>query len=110
MTLILCEAGITFDMVGKFNVIDVELAESTVRLNAKNVIYTVPGADKEKNASLGLTADIINLSPVVMGVGAKKSKLNSVVVPTVNCETAVTPAIVLTVTGLTTHVVLSISE
>lgn len=74
MTLILCEAAIAFDMFGKFNVMDVELdEESTVKLNAKNVIYTVPGADNEKNASLGLTADIINLSPVVMGVGAKKS-------------------------------------
>lgn len=74
MTLSFCEAGIKFDMVGKFNVMNVELdEESTVKLNAKGVIYTVPGADKEKNASLGLTADIINLSPVVMGVGAKKS-------------------------------------
>ena len=41
-------------------------------------------ADNEKNASLGLAADIVSLSPDAIGVGAKKSKINSVDVPTVN--------------------------
>jgi hypothetical protein len=33
---------------------------------------------------LGLTADMISLSPEAMGVGAKKSKINYVETPTVN--------------------------
>ena len=82
--LIRCDAGITLDIDGKFNVKEVELAESTVSVKALNKICTVLEANKEKNASLGLTADMISLSPEAMGVGAKKSKINYVDTPTVN--------------------------
>ncbi len=110
ITLILWDAGITFDIDGKFNVKEVEFAESTVNVKALNKIWTVLEANKEKNASFGLTAEMISLSPVAIGVGAKKSKINYVDTPTVNWTKGLTPAMDLTVTGLMMHVILSISE
>jgi hypothetical protein len=111
ITLIICEADIMFDIFGKFNIIDVEFDESTVMVNADapEFAITFPDADRKKNVSLGLTADIISLSYDMIGVGAKKSKLNSVFAPTVKLDFALIPAIDLTVNGLIKQLVLSIS-
>ena len=85
-----------------------ELVESIVKLSALNWMSTELEADNEKNASFGLAADIVSLSPDAIGVGAKKSKINSVDVPTVNWTNGLIPEMLFTVTGLIMHVVLSI--
>ncbi len=73
---ILVDVGITLDIEGNTNVKEVELLDSTVRLKALNKTWTTLNEDKEKNASLGVKAEMISLSLDAIGVGAKKSKIN----------------------------------
>ncbi len=111
ITLTICEADIIFDIIGKFNTTDVGFDESNTMVNADAPEFTITfaDADKMKNVSLGLTADIISLSSVIIGVGAKKSKLNSAFAPTLKLDFTLIPAIDLTVKGLIKQLDLSIS-
>lgn len=104
----LVDAEIT-DIDGKTRVNEVELLDYIDKPKAWYRTYTEPDADNEKKESFGVMAEIISLSPVAMGVGAKKSNVNSVVDPTVSWVEGLTPAIDFVLTVSIMHVVLSIS-